>query len=292
MNLKSFEEAFHKEYNSLADNAKRKREGTQVKLLEENIKQTQKHHDVTKKLTLVIAFAVIAMVIGIGFFVLNIDNFTSSDLTGNQLRSGYYVENLKGDTLDVSFSWRVPDNRELVIEVINAEDYPEKIPLLEKVILSDEIVDVDNEDSTVPNFVGWKGAMDSIDIDETQITIPRDLQFLESGNGAGDITITLSNLANGDGLSGITKISVDEASEQILKARITIYKVDSLSDDEFITIVRHEFGHALGLPHSSTQGDLMYSTIQPGNSLISQCDVDALIMIYNSEKIRQVECDN
>ena len=293
MNLKSFEEAFHKEYNSLADNAKRKREGTQVKLLEENIKQTQKHHDVTKKLTLVIAFAVIAMVIGIGFFVLNIDNFTSSDLTGNQLRSGYYVENLKGDTLDVSFSWRIPDNRELVIEVINAEDYPEKIPLLEYVILSDEVVDgITGENNVLPTYVGWKGAMDSINIDETSITVPRNIQFLESGNGAGDITITLSNLANGDGMSGITKISVDESSEQILKARITIYKVDALSDDEFITIVRHEFGHAIGLAHSSAQEDLMYPTIPSGNPLISQCDVDAMIMLYNGEKIHQVECDN
>ena len=292
MTLKSFEEAFLKEYHSLGDIAKSKRDGTQVKLLEENIKQTQKHHDTTKKLTLVIATAVIGMVIISGLFYLNIDNFASNDLTGNQLRSGYYVENLKGDTLDVSFSWRVPDNRELIIEVINAQDYPEKIPLLQQVILSDETVDVDGEDSTVPNFVGWKGAMDSIDVDETKFFVPRNIQFLESGNGAGDITITLSNLANGDGLSGITKMSVDEASEQILKARITIYKVDSLSEDEFITIVRHEFGHAIGLAHSSAPEDLMYPTIQSGNPLISQCDVDAMILLYNGEKIRQIECDN
>lgn len=289
MNLKSFEEAFRKEYHSISENAKHKREGKQVELLQESINQTKKHHDITKKLTLAITGAVIAMAIISGFFIINTDNFVPTDLTGNQLRSGYYIENLNGDTLNVSFSWRIPDNRELVIEVINPEDYPEKIPLLQQVILSDEIVLVDG---IFPNYVGWKGAMDSINVEDTEIFIPRNLEFLESGNGVGDITITLSNLANGDGMSGITKISVDESSEQILKARITIYKVDELSDDEFITIVRHEFGHALGLVHSSAVEDLMYPTIQTGNPLISQCDVDAMVLIYNGEKIRQIECNN
>ena len=89
----------------------------------------------------------------------------------------------------------------------------------------------------------------------------------------------------------MTRILVDDASEQILKARITIYDVDELTDAEFTTIVRHEFGHALGLAHSSASDDLMYPTIQTDNALISQCDIDAMASLYNGEKIAQVTCD-
>ena len=92
-------------------------------------------------------------------------------------------------------------------------------------------------------------------------------------------------------MTGVTKILVDDASEQILKARITIYNVDELSDAEFITITRHEFGHALGLAHSTATDDLMYPTIQEDNALISQCDIDAMASLYSGEKIAQVTCD-
>jgi len=212
MTLEGFEGKFRKEYASLSDNAKRKRESSQVDLLQESIQQTKKHHDITKKLTLVIASAVVAMVIIAGFFVMNIDNFQSGDFTGtNTLRTGYYVENLKGDTMDVSFSWRVPDNRQLSVEIINSEEYPDKTTLLKTAISSDKSIPTFNEQGDeVLSYEGWEGAINSLDIDKTEIYVPRNFEFLESG-GVGDITITLSGLANGDGLSGITKISVDEA---------------------------------------------------------------------------------
>jgi len=50
----------------------------------------------------------------------------------------------------------------------------------------------------------------------------------------------------------------DDEVNQILKSRITLFEVDRLSPEQLGTILRHEFGHSIGLVHSTTQEDLMY----------------------------------
>ena len=114
--------------------------------------------------------------------------------------------------------------------------------------------------------------------------------IIESPTGAGDITIRLTSDESGDGYSGFTKSIADSSQHQILKSQITIYKADKLSNEQFKTILRHEFGHALGLAHSSDPEDLMHATIQTEYPYISQCDIDAIKSLYNGNGKSQVTC--
>lgn len=73
------------------------------------------------------------------------------------------------------------------------------------------------------------------------------------------------------GRTGLTAIRADDRG-LILSARITLARSDSkgaaLGVDAVRGIATHEFGHALGLPHSGRRDDIMYPTIvasQPSN---------------------------
>jgi predicted Zn-dependent protease len=109
--------------------------------------------------------------------------------------------------------------------------------------------------------------------------IPTELNIVTSNGGEGDIIITLSNLRDSDGYSGYTKSVVDR--NEILKSFITIYDVNNLSDDELATILRHEFGHALGLGHSTAPEDLMAPNIDMTVPYISECNIEAIADLYN-----------
>lgn len=87
------------------------------------------------------------------------------------------------------------------------------------------------------------------------------------------------------------KSIADDAQNQILKSEITIY-VDKLSKAQFETILRHEFGHALGLAHSTALEDLMHLTIETNYPYISQCDIDAMVSLYDDGKKSEVTYEN
>jgi predicted Zn-dependent protease len=69
----------------------------------------------------------------------------------------------------------------------------------------------------------------------------------------------------------------------VTHAHVIIFQVDNLTDDEFGAVVRHEFGHALGLGHSTFYGDIMYPAIDPTISRISECDEKTLEALYNGQ---------
>ena len=105
------------------------------------------------------------------------------------------------------------------------------------------------------------------------------MNILTSEGGEGDIIITFSNLRDSDGYTGYTKAIVD--GNEILKSFITVYDVNNLNDEELETIVRHEFGHALGLGHSTASEDLMAPNIDMTVPYISECNIDAIVDLYN-----------
>ncbi|MEO2221047.1 MAG: matrixin family metalloprotease, partial [Nitrosopumilus sp.] len=83
-------------------------------------------------------------------------------------------------------------------------------------------------------------------------------------------TILLTDEVNGDGYSGFTKSIADETQNQILKSEITIFDASSITNADLEKLLRHEFGHAIGLAHSSAIEDLMYPTIEMEYPYISQ----------------------
>ena len=117
--------------------------------------------------------------------------------------------------------------------------------------------------------------------------IPQKFDINGTPGGVGDIEIILTSDVNPDGYSGYTKSIID--GNQILKSKITIFKANKLDADRLEAIMRHEFGHALGLGHSTSTDDLMHPML-PDYPYISGCDIDALNGLYDGDKNSKVVC--
>ena len=214
--------------------------------------------------------------------------------------TGYTIQNLRGDTIDTFLSWRLVEGDTLTVNVLNADQYgPEVMEAIEKVIYSEEVLEIDNSllhkgpKGTVSEmYVGWQGAMMAAAETETQLYVPVSFDIIQSNQGEGDITIELTNQASADGFAGWTNSIADQSQNQILKSRITIFQVDTLSPTALETIVRHEMGHALGLAHSTAPEDLMFPTIETNFPYISECDIDAIEALYDGGNTSEVVCES
>ena len=213
----------------------------------------------------------------------------------SSIKTRYLIENLRGGTTDNYKYWNIMNGTPLIVNIENhAQIGSEKINAVKKAILSTDVVNGDSSlfshsvsGSKSKYFKGWQGAVK--DTGGIKHYVPEKFDVVESPNGIGDIVITLSSMSDADSYSGITKTIVD--GKQILKAFITIYDSDKLTDDQIESIVRHEFGHALGLPNTSNPVDLMHDTIKI-NSYISECDIDALKKLYDDSKPTEDFCSS
>ena len=212
----------------------------------------------------------------------------------------YTIQNLRGDTIDTYLSWRLVDGTPLVINILNADKFDDDvIETVKKTILSDEVLEIDNsllhkgpKGTTSSLYVGWQGAMTEAAKTETLLYIPVNFDIISSKTGEGDITIELSKNSNADGYAGWTNSIADASQNQILKSRITIFDVDNLSLTALETVTRHELGHALGLAHSTDPEDLMYPIIETNFPYTSECDIDAIVLLYDGGETSQVICEN
>lgn len=199
--------------------------------------------------------------------------------------SEYTVENLRGDTVFLYRYWKIPQGTALNVNILNpASISNESLEIIKNTITSIETIDIEDsllhkgpKNSFSTYYVGWKGALEATT--DTKIPIPKNFEISNSPDSNGDIIVILSNIKDGSGNSGYTKTVL--AGDEIVKAFITIYDVDSLSKSQLETIMRHEFGHALGLGHSTATEDLMAPTIDMTYPYISQCNVMAISDLYN-----------
>jgi len=210
------------------------------------------------------------------------------------LKTQYLVQNLKGDAMETWYAWQPRDKIE--IQIVGESNYPKgKIEAIKRAILSTEKIEIDNslvfkgEEGTYSNYwVGWKGAIDYL---REQRGIEESIEVTFTNRDEADIFITLTNAKSGDGLSGETHSLVSDEGMEILRSSVTIYEFDTLSNDRIEIIVRHEFGHVVGLAHSSSPEDLMYPVIQTAAPFISECDVETLLHLYTGGKTSQVICE-
>lgn len=215
--------------------------------------------------------------------------------SGYDYPSRYLIQNIQGDKIDTWAYWNVMDTEIFAVNIVNADAVSgEKLDAIKDAILSKESIEIEDyllhkapKGSSSVYYVGWQGAIDAISAD-TEFPIPRNFVILESPRREGEITIYLSTDVDSDGYTGYTKSTVDEG--HILKSSITIYNVDELSADQIGTITRHEFGHALGLGHSSAPEDLMAPKIVTPYPYISSCNIDAISALYNGKTASEVTC--
>jgi len=215
-----------------------------------------------------------------------------------KMTSGHVIQNLKGDTVDTWIAWNIPSQADIFH--VHLQDSPElSQPMIQAtidVIMSNETILIDDsklhkgpEGTSSRYYSGWYGALNSINTD-TELHIPKNLHFHATEKGDGDIVINLKDYVNSDGYSGFTNSIVDESNHQVLKSTITIYDTDSLSIEQYKTILRHELGHGFGLAHSTAPEDLMYHVIETDYPYISGCNIDAITELYDSQK-SQVVCE-
>lgn len=223
------------------------------------------------------------------------DNYSMAS-DQNIATGNYLVENLRGDIQQTWKVWNVPVDSELVVNVANPDMLTGQQKLIiHEVILSKESHDIDNsllhkgaKGTYSKHYVGWLGALDDASKSDSKFNIPANIRIIESNKHEGDILIQFTTLRNEDGYSGFTKSIVD--GNQILKSNIMIYDIDSISNTQLATILRHEFGHALGLGHSTAPEDLMAPTIETDFPFISPCNVAAITALYNGQTTDEVTC--
>ncbi len=274
------------------------------KVLTEKIhSQTLKLHKSATKyyLTAALSAIIIAAIFAAysNFLIEGISGKEYQILGIDSIGSGYVIENLKGDAIDTWLSWHLVKGDVLHVNIVNADKHPsEKIAAIKNVITSQETIEIDDsllhkgpKGSKSLYYLGWSGALDAASQTSTKYVIPTKFVVIEEPRGVGDITIFLTNLQSGDGYSGFTKSIADETRHQILKSQITIYETDNLSDGQLEAIFRHEFGHALGLAHSTAPEDLMYPEIRTAYPYISECDLDAITFLYDGGQSSQVICE-
>lgn len=212
---------------------------------------------------------------------------SDSDYSMGLFNSVHLVENLRGDSIGLSKHWKLSQGVPLSINILNPVSVSnESIEIIKESILSEEIINI--EDSLLHKgpsgsfsnyYAGWVGALKNTS--DAKNPIPKSFVVKNSQKSNGDIVIILSNIKDRSGNTGYTKTILE--GEQIVKAFITIYDVDSLSDTQLATIMRHEFGHALGLGHSTAPEDLMAPTIDMTYPYISSCNVSAISDLYNGD---------
>ena len=261
---------------------------TQEKNLSQEINQIKKEIKKTQSKTLLITELSLLPVVVLLFLVSGIgDSLTeSTNEEDTSLKTRHLIENLRGDTVDTWKSWRLVGTT-LNVNIINSKGLSEdRIDKMTEAIISEKEFEFDDslthkgpKGFSSKYYEGWAGALKQAQKEDTTYNIPTDFNVLTSSGGEGDIIITLSNLRDSDGYTGYTKSVVD--GNEILKSFITIYDVNNLSEEELGTILRHELGHAIGLGHSTAPEDLMAPNIDMTVPYISECNLDAIVELYN-----------
>ena len=214
-------------------------------------------------------------------------------------KTSFIMEGIKGDTIETWALWGLDEGEVFHIHVLQNEfSTPERVNALEDVILSSEVVEIDNsllrkgpEATSSTYYSGWGGALNSIS-EISRYGIPKNLHIHTANEPVGRVIVEFTEKIHPNGYSGFTKIVADEVNHEMLKAYVTVYNVNSLTAEELSTVLRHELGHVFGLTNSAAPEDLKAPIIGKEVPLISQCDIDALIALYNGSTKSEVICLN
>ncbi len=289
----------HEELDKIQSESKEK--DMEKSLLEEMVEmETKERHIATTKYykTIIVAAVSVAIIAG-GYSYLFAElagqQYMVEDLGG--VNSSYVIQNLKGDTIDTWLSWRLHEGDPLRVTIQNGENYPPEIfEAVKQTVIPEIAIDIDDSlagkgerGETSEYFLGWTGALLAAAEAPSEVYIPT-IELIDTENGA-DIIVILVDEQNADGFTGWTVSIADDAVNQVLKSKVTIFNVDELSQDQVAAITRHEFGHVIGLVHSSDDLDLMHPVIKTKFPYISECNISAVHHLYDGGKSSKVECE-
>ncbi|MCE9616809.1 MAG: hypothetical protein K8Q88_00385, partial [Nitrosarchaeum sp.] len=134
----------------------------------------------------VLGILIIVPILAVSVF----SNLDSSPVTDDNMvmKSGYVIQNLRGDTIDLFHSWVIPKERTLYVNIVNPDVIDNgKVQIIKDVILSEKTVLLDNSifhkaplDSKSTYFLGWSGALKQASQTPTKFTIPTSFSISES----------------------------------------------------------------------------------------------------------------
>ncbi len=219
---------------------------------------------------------------------------------GDALVGGQHTfEPLRGDTVKTNNLWKLAPEHEFHVHVLDdTNKIPQKhIDMISAVTSTDSVVLDDFKLHKGPRgsystyYLGWAGALNSIDSSELEFNIPSNIHIHESDDvSSAEVIIRLVSEKHAEGYNGFTHSIMDTSDNKILKSFITIYDSKSLTTDELSAIAKHEMGHALGLAHSTDPTDLMYPQFQTHFN-ISECNVKAITHLYDGKINQDIECE-
>jgi hypothetical protein len=242
----------------------------------------------------VAAMVLVGIIVGLAYFEAE-KNAEREKMLASAVKGKFFLKTASGQPLNRGSSWNLAEGKTLYVGIMNAKNYPpEKIKVIKDAILSEETITIPNslvhkEPSSLQStyYKGWLGGLEKAAQNHTALYLPTKITILEDSN-KGNINIELTDDIDTDGNSGTTNSVVDQ--DHILSASIKIFLVKDLKDDRLATIVRHEFGHALGLPHSTDPEDLMAPVTKTQYPFVSDCDINSMISLYDNKEISEVTC--
>lgn len=93
-------------------------------------------------------------------------------------------------------------------------------------------------------------------------------------SSSGILAITVSNNISGADINGALILLNDKAGTSLANR----------THAEWVAIIAHEIGHAIGLGHSPVRDSLMFFTLVPKRSYLGQDDIDGVTYLYPAEQ--------
>ena len=170
--------------------------------------------------------------------------------------------------------WKLLDDKTLHVSIIKETPLsPDQLASIKKAIVGYGTVKSD----AITTYVSWNEALETVP-EYKSSSMPTNIVLESDDDEDANVSIYVTDEKNII-YSGYTANVIEH--KQIVKSNIIIYDINNLTDKQISSIVRHEFGHALGLRHSAFTDDLMFGAV-PVPSYISEHDVATLLSLYGS----------